>query len=692
MYEASCSRKIHLRKVSGKRKYFDLTLNTSKLVQQATTGKCLFYVKKTLEKYFKPKTNVPFERHAFRQMTQKSDETTDQFIVRLRMKADTCDFADANAINEQIREQVIEKCLSNQLRRKLLEKGRTLTLEQLQDTARTFEDSEKSARSMEGIRAEVNKVSIGSRRSYAAGAKPKEGRSTSTGGKYICFAYGHSGHIAKDPQCPAKNQKCRKCHMIGNFQNRCKSKQSKSQKHDKAQKTDIKRVHQVEEVESDYAFIVSQISENYSSDSTINVAVGEVDMPMIIDSGASCNILGREQWEKLKSNNVQCVSSKESKTLYAYGSTTPLEVAGTFKATVAVGNEQVENEEFVVINGKGQSLLGRETALKLNVLRLGPSINVINDQGILEQYPEVTTFYGKLKNFQLKIPLDDTVTPVVLSVRCVPYQLREKLENKLKELEQLDIIEPVSGPCDWVSAVVCVPKSGGKDIRLCVDMRRGNLAVKRERFPIPTIDEILQDLNQSCVYSKLDLRMGYHQIEIHPDSREITTFATHKGLYRYKRLMMGINCAPEMYQKCIQQLLQNVDGAHNILDDISIHGKDKEEHDRRLVKVLQNLKESGLTINKDKCELNMSKLVFMGHVLSARGIGPAEVKVQAVLNTREPETAAEVKSFLGLVTYSSRYLPDFSTVSEPLRRLLKTNEPFVWGEEQQISFDTLKSL
>ena len=89
-----------------------------------------------------------------------------------------------------------------------------------------------------------------------------------------------------------------------------------------------------------------------------------------------------------------------------------------------------------------------------------------------------------------------------------------------------------------------------------------------------------------------------------------------------------------MPQKCIQQLLQNADGAHNILDDIIIHGKDKEEHDRRLVKVLQTLKESGFTINNDKCELNMSKLVFMGHVLSARGIGPAEIKVQAVLNTR----------------------------------------------------------
>ena len=120
-------------------------------------------------------------------------------------------------------------------------------------------------------------------------------------------------------------------------------------------------------------------------------------------------------------------------------------------------------------------------------------------------------------------------------------------------------------------------------------MRRVNLAVKRESFPIPTIDEILQDLNQSCVFSKLDLRMGYHQTELHPESTEITTFATHKGLYRYKRLMMGINCASEMYQNCLQQLIQIIEGAHNILDNIIVHGARKEEHDKRLAKVLETM-------------------------------------------------------------------------------------------------------
>ena len=120
---------------------------------------------------------------------------------------------------------------------------------------------------------------------------------------------------------------------------------------------------------------------------------------------------------------------------------------------------------------------------------------------------------------------------------------------------ELDIIEKVSGTSLWVSPVVVVPKPSG-DIRLCVDMRQANMAVKRERLPIPTIDEVLQDLNHSKFFGKLDLTSAYHQIELSPKSRDITTFGTHKGLYRYKRLMFGISCAPEMHQKVLHQALQ----------------------------------------------------------------------------------------------------------------------------------------
>ena len=291
-----------------------------------------------------------------------------------------------------------------------------------------------------------------------------------------------------------------------------------------------------------------------------------------------------------------------------------------------------------------------------------------------EKFPGCCEGIGKMKDFQLIVPIDPKVQPVAQPIRKVPYHLRDKLSTKLDELVELDIIEKVSGPSSWVSPVVVVPKPSG-DIRLCVDMRQANMAVKRERVPIPTIDEVLQDLNQSKFFSKLDLTSAYHQIELSPESRDITTFGTHKGLYRYKRLMFGISGAPEMCQMVLLHVLQECDGAHNILDDVMVHAPTEEEYDKRFENVVQVLSSRGLTLNRDKCQFKMSHLEFMGHVLSARGIGPADVKVKAVVDACEPTNAAEVRSFFGLVNFTARFIQ--ATVSAALRQLTKSGEPFV---------------
>ena len=267
--------------------------------------------------------------------------------------------------------------------------------------------------------------------------------------------------------------------------------------------------------------------------------------------------------------------------------------------------------------------------------------------------------------------------------------MREKIEKKLDELLHEDIIERVDGPTPWVNPVVVVPKPNG-EVRLCVDMRCANKAIIRERHPIPTIDEVLNDMQEGSVFSKLDLKWGYHQIELSTESRGITTFATHKGLFRYKRLMFGISSAPEKYQQVIQRVLHDCSGTANISDDIIIFGSDTDEHDRRLEQVLVRLEEKGLTLNKEKCVFHMPKLTFMGLVLSQRGIGPTEEKVKAVTETCEPQNASEVKSFLGLVNFNARFIPDLATVAEPLRRLTKKGEPFVFGPEQHAAFTVLK--
>ena len=188
---------------------------------------------------------------------------------------------------------------------------------------------------------------------------------------------------------------------------------------------------------------------------------------------------------------------------------------------------------------------------------------------------------------------------------------------------------------------------------------RANQAIIRERHPIPTVDEVIQELSHRQHFSKLDLTKGYHKIELDESSRGITTFATQSGLYRYKILMFEISSAPEMYQHIVQQVLHGCDGTANISDNI-VHGRTAKEHDRRLKQVVSRLEEQGLTLNPNKCEFNMPRLKFMGHIISKDGISPTQDKMNAIVNAREPETAGEVRSFLGLVNFCARFLPDLT--------------------------------
>ena len=174
---------------------------------------------------------------------------------------------------------------------------------------------------------------------------------------------------------------------------------------------------------------------------------------------------------------------------------------------------------------------------------------------------------GKLKNYQVKLHIDNSVKPVAQGHRRVPFHLRKKVEQELEKLETQDIIERVDGPTPWISPIVTPPKPNDPNsIRLCVDMREANKAVMRERHLTPTIDNIIHDLNGNTIFSKLDLRSGYHQLELHPDSRYITTFSTHAGLWRYKRLNFGISSASEVFQNTIQTVLQGIPGVCNISD------------------------------------------------------------------------------------------------------------------------------
>ena len=244
---------------------------------------------------------------------------------------------------------------------------------------------------------------------------------------------------------------------------------------------------------------------------------------------------------------------------------------------------------------------------------------------------------GKLKNRQVNLHIDKTIQPVAQPHRRIPFDVCKLVEKKLEALEKEDIIETVTGPMPWVSPLVMVPKpKNPDDIRICVDMRHPNKAIKRERHITPTIDEITTVLNKACVFSKFDLNQGYHQIELAEESRYITTFSTHLGLRRYKRLNFGGTSAAEIFQNVIRETLTGIPGTMNISDDILVYGKSQEEHNSNLNATLQRLKERNLTLNKAKCEFNKSSVEYFGYKFSVEGIASDPRKVEAIKKAKPP--------------------------------------------------------
>ena len=417
---------------------------------------------------------------------------------------------------------------------------------------------------------------------------------------------------------------------------------------------------------------------------TVDVQIKSKNVKFFVDTGASINIID-EKTAKCLDLNLEETKAK----IHAYGQAEPLKVNG--KATENILYKNVSRQEtFFVVKSTCGNLLSAHTAQELGLVKFAFSCQT---SLISEAYPDLFEGIGKMKNVKVELFVDPTVKPVVQPHRRIPFHMRKKVEKELKRLEDEDIIEKVDGPTPWVSPIVVAPKpKKPSEIRLCVDMRLPNQAIKRTRHITPTLDDIVGQLNQSTVFSKLDLTSGYHQLELDEKSRNITTFTTHVGLRRYKRLNFGVTSAAEVFQNHISEILSDITGALNTSDDILVHGQNQEEHDRALIQVLDRLREKGLTLNKEKCQFNKDRIEFYGFVFGKDGISPDMKKVESIKAMQRPTSQKEVRSFLGMTNYISRFIPHYADTTKPLRDLTRKNVEFAWCEEQEKAFVKLKEL
>ena len=235
-----------------------------------------------------------------------------------------------------------------------------------------------------------------------------------------------------------------------------------------------------------------------------------------------------------------------------------------------------------------------------------------------------------------------------------------------------------------------VKKNG--NVRICVDLKRLNSAVKREHYMLPNLDDISPKLQGAQVFSKFDASSGFHQIPLEESSCELTTLITPLGRYCFKHVPFGITSAPEIFQRKMTELLSDLDGVEvtSIIDDILIYGKTMQEHDARLNRVMERIKLSGLKLNHEKCEFRKSEIQYFGHVISAGGIRLCESRLEAIRELRAPTNVTELRRVIGMINYLERFAPNLASVMSPLTELLKQENAWIWDEPQ--THDEKRSL
>ena len=293
-----------------------------------------------------------------------------------------------------------------------------------------------------------------------------------------------------------------------------------------------------------------------------------------------------------------------------------------------------------------------------------------------------------MNTFEASLHLKPGATPKFLKARSVPFAMKEVIGAELDRLEEAGVIERVNHS-KWA---VPVPKGDGR-LRLCGDYKVTiNPALEVDQYPLPKPDDLFTSLAGGKRFTKIDLTQAYQQMALDDHSRELVTVNTHKGLYRYTRLPFGVASAPAIFQKTMDTVLQDLPKVICYLDNILVTGSTEEEHLANVEKVLERLQKYSIRAKRAKCEFLSSSLEYLGHRVDSTGLHTTQSKVEAIKKAPQPTNVPELRSFLGLVHYYGKFMPNLATVLNPLNLLLKDGAEWVWTEECSRAFKEAKQL
>lgn len=330
----------------------------------------------------------------------------------------------------------------------------------------------------------------------------------------------------------------------------------------------------------------------------------------------------------------------------------------------------------------------------LSPLEKSELINLIyNNQQVLLRKSEKLSSTTAIKH---KI-ITNNDAPVYTKSYRYPHHYRKDVEDQIQEMLDNGIITHSSSP--YSSPIWVVPKktdaSGKRKVRVVIDYRKLNDKTIDDKYPMPQIEDILDHLGKSVYFTTLDLKSGFHQIEMDPKHREKTAFSTDKGHFEFTRMPFGLKNAPATFQRAMNNILKDYIGTicYVYLDDIVIVGRNLKEHLQNLILILKRLSQFNLKIQLDKCEFLKKETEFLGHIISEDGVKPNPDKIEKILNWPIPKTDTQIKQFLGLAGYYRRFIRDFSKITKPMTKYLKKDIPLNLQDQNYLNaFNTLKQI
>ena len=650
------------------------TLLSDLLAPTKPATKSFAALKAVLVKHFEPKPVIIAERFQFHRRNQAVGETVAEYEAELRKLATHCAFGDYLA--EAIRDRIVCGLRSESTQKHLLAED-DLTLAKTIEIAQGMKVADRNAVRLKGSsELKINEVTVGTRH---------------------CYRCGSDRHKGKD--CRHKETICNNCKKKGHLARVCRSSTahkppitSQSSKGNNPQKKDTNWVSTTDDYEHFPDSTILTVGTKQNKPITVQLELNGQQVLMQVDTGAAVTLMAVTTQQELFPDAHLEQSSVKLQTYTAES----LEVLGTMEVQVKYGN-YVGNQVLYVVSGNGPTLLGRDwlMTIRLDWYSLGVATvetTSLTLKSVLDKYSDVfKKEQGTLKGFKAKLKLKPGSKPQFCRPRQVPYALKDAVDRELKHLEDRKVIERIPHS-EWATPLVAVPKGDGS-VRLCGDYRRTvNPSLEIDQYPLPLPEDLMAALTGGYKFSKLDLSAAYQQMILDEDLHPYVVINTQKGLFKYLRLPFGVASALALFQQAMDTILQGLSHVICYLDDILITGATHEEHLTNLAEVLSRLSNHGLRLKQEKCSFMQDSIEYLGHHIDTTGIHTATSKVEAISKAPSPKNVSELRSFLGMVNYYGKFIPNLAGKLHPLYALLKNGTKWNWSVECAQAFDEIKTL